>query len=89
MVFLASVPSSVRIIGGILLVLVGIALFIFITVESYKECKKEVKEKDTCMKKFWTIVGDLVFYFFECLDGGYIFFSFLLVIMGLTFILGL
>ena len=87
MVFLASVPSSVRIIGGILLVVVGIALFIFITVESYKECKKEVK--DTCMKKFWTIVGDLVFYFFECLDGGYIFFSFILVIMGLTFILGL
>lgn len=82
-------PQSVCNVIGVLLILAGIALFIFITVESYKECKKEVKEKDTCMKKFWTIVVDLIFYFFECLDYGYIYLSFLLVILGLTFILGL
>ena len=82
-------PQSVCNVIGVLLILAGIALFIFITVEICKECKKELKEDDTRMKKFWTIVGSIIDFAFECFDEGMIFLSIVLIAVGLGCIFGI
>lgn len=82
-------PQSVCNVIGVLLILAGIALFIFITVEICKECKKELKEDDTRMKKFWTIVDSIIDFAFECFDESLISLSFIMVVLGLICILGI
>ncbi len=82
-------PQSVCNVIGVLLILAGIALFIFITVEICKECKKELKQDDTRMKKFWTIVDSIIDFAFECVDPGMIYFSFVLILLGFVCIFGI